>query len=74
MATIKGTYFYKGTRMYSYKIEAHDTDGKDLGYYISVTNPDGKTALVNWNFRANGIEESIRAYIEMMAEREKTKK
>ena len=68
MAIIKGTYYYKGQRAYKYEVTVYDTeDLKDLFHYIKITNPEGKTAMTDWNFRARGIEETIRAYIEEMA-------
>jgi hypothetical protein len=74
MATIKGTYYYKGTRAYRYEVTVTDTeDYKPLFYYIHVTNPEGKTAMIDWNIRHRGIEERIRSHIETMA-RKKTGK
>jgi hypothetical protein len=73
MAVIKGTYYYKGTRAYRYQVTVHDAgDLKTLDYNIHVINPEGKTAIVTWDFRNYGIEKSIRDYIEMMVAKKKS--
>jgi hypothetical protein len=70
MATIKGTYYYRGKRAYKYEVTVYDTeDYKTLFYYIKISNPEGKTAITDWNFRARGIKETIRIYIEEMVEK-----
>jgi hypothetical protein len=65
MATIRGTYYYKLKRAYKYEVNVTDTeDFNPLGFYIHITNPEGKTAIADWNFRNRGIEQSIKDFIE----------
>lgn len=65
MALIRGTYYYKGKRAYRYEVNVYDAqDYNPADFTIHVTNPEGKTAIASWNFRARGIEACIKDCIE----------
>ena len=70
MAIIKGKYYYKGKRQYKYDVKVLDAeDFTTHDFNIRVTNPEGKTVIVSWNFRQRGIEQAIHEYIELMVKK-----
>jgi hypothetical protein len=72
MSIIRGTYYYRGKRPYDYEVNIYDVDDlKTLDFNLHVTNPEGKSTVVSWNFRHRGIDECIREYIELMASKKK---
>ncbi|HKR05059.1 MAG TPA: hypothetical protein VJY62_10515 [Bacteroidia bacterium] len=65
MATLRGTYFYKGKREYKYEVNVYNAESYNPSdFTIQITNPEGKTTIASWNFRNRGIEQCVRECIE----------